>query len=360
MERKVTKGYWTVYENCYNAAKECSTKMEFKSKYPNAYRNSMNNNWFENFEWLGERCKPNGYWNKETCYKAAIECKTRREFSEKYSKAYKMSKKNGWIDEYNWMKRTINPYSSGRDNVYAYFFNEKHAVYIGRTINPQRRNNDHHKSGSVYNFSKENSINIPDMVIIESGITVTEGLDKEDFYVNKYISEGWNVLNKAKTGKESGSLGAVKPKYTYNKCKEIALSCKSRKEFEVLNRSAYMASCRNNWINDWFEDKGWHEAGYWTYNRCMEIAKQVYNASSMQKINKSAYGAALRNGWLKDYTWWINTQKPRGYWTYDRCLEIAKQCKNKGQMSELSIGAYTSAKRNGWLDEWFPKRKKAA
>ena len=45
--------------------------------------------------------KPNGYWNNyEICRKAALECKNRKEFSDKYNGAYISSHKNNWIEEF--------------------------------------------------------------------------------------------------------------------------------------------------------------------------------------------------------------------------------------------------------------------
>ena len=43
------------------------------------------------------------------------------------------------------------------------------------------------------------------MEIIEDGLTIKQGLEREDYYVQKFKNEGWNVLNKMKTGIVSGS-----------------------------------------------------------------------------------------------------------------------------------------------------------
>ena len=43
------------------------------------------------------------------------------------------------------------------------------------------------------------------MEIIEDGLTIKQGLEREDYYVRKFKEEGWNVLNKMKTGIVSGS-----------------------------------------------------------------------------------------------------------------------------------------------------------
>jgi hypothetical protein len=50
------------------------------------------------------------YWTKENCYQAAKKCKTRIEFKTRYTRAYNVSNQNGWSKDYYWFKeRTIKP-----------------------------------------------------------------------------------------------------------------------------------------------------------------------------------------------------------------------------------------------------------
>ena len=49
------------------------------------------------------------------------------------------------------------------------------------------------------------------------------------------------------------------------------------------------------------------------------------------------------------------------YWTKERCLEIAKECKSRGEFKKKNDSAYQSALRNKWIDEYtwfFPSIKK--
>lgn len=45
------------------------------------------------------------------------------------------------------------------------------------------------------------------------------------------------------------------------------------------------------------------------------------------------------------------------YWTKERCLELAKYCKSRGELKKKNDSAYQSALRNKWIDEytWFTK-----
>lgn len=42
--------------------------------------------------------KPRGYWSYEKCLEAALLCKTKKEFKDKYSSAIYPARKNGWVD----------------------------------------------------------------------------------------------------------------------------------------------------------------------------------------------------------------------------------------------------------------------
>ena len=43
--------------------------------------------------------------------------------------------------------------------------------------------------------------------------------------------------------------------------------------------------------------------------------------------------------------------KPAGYWTKDKCKEVALEYKSRGDFWKENRGAYDACIRNGWLDE---------
>lgn len=87
--------------------------------------------------------------------------------------------------------------------IYSYEF-EDHSVYIGLTCNLNNRKNRHCKDGSVYEHKK--TCSIYNIIVLTDYINENEAKIKENFYVNKYKEEGWNILNKTGTG----SLGSIK------------------------------------------------------------------------------------------------------------------------------------------------------
>ena len=200
--------------------------------------------------------KNNGYWDYDACYQEALKYKTRTEFSKGCEYAYRKATKMGWIDDYYWFERKLNPYTENMDCVYAYFFYDSKSVYVGRSIDIKRRDWEHRNAkykSTVYKFAKQNNVPIPEMSVIEEGLSIADGLDKENYYVAKFKKEGWNVLNKAKTGVNSGALGILSnSKLSCKYCYEIATKCKTLAQLYTEYPSVYAKANAKGWIKTYY------------------------------------------------------------------------------------------------------------
>ena len=258
---------------------------------------------------VGPRHKmPNGYWNiKENNEKAAGECRNRKEFSKKHSVAYNIAKENGWITEYDekYFSSDIKYY--GFDDpihfVYAYEFSDS-SVYVGRTMDLKRRDLCHRnktQNDSVYKFSIEHNLVIPDVKILESGLTATESQELEDKWKNNYETNGWNLINKAKTGLNTGSLGASPRKWTYETCREAAEACKNREDFKKKFSRAHNISRKNGWIEAFFPTKSKRDNG--CFETLEDCAKEAEKFSSIMDIRKNypfLYHKISKNKWTNN------------------------------------------------------------
>ncbi len=355
-ERK-PNGYWNIYDNCYEAAKQCTSRRELQKKSKGAYGAARRNNWLKDYTWFESKYTPAGFWEiYDNCYEAAKQCTSRTEFSKKYGRAYYHARKNGWLDEFTWLKRKLNPYIDNLDNVYGYFFIEQHAVYIGRTINLKRRHYEHQtlQADTVYKFAIANNIPVPEVTILETGLTPPEGVEREDYHVKKYCKEGWLILNIAKTGTNSGSLGLIgTSRWNEKTCRELALECKTRTEFHDKNQQAYTKALTKGWINDYTWLAPSASALKWEYDACYNAAKQCKTRTEFSKKYGRAYYRARKNGWLKDYTWFIATRKPVGYWNnYHHCYEEARKYKTCMEFKKACGTAYKVACKNKWLQDY--------
>ena len=94
--------------------------------------------------------------------------------------------------------------------------------------------------------------------------------------------------------------------------------------------------------------------GYWNYETCIEESKKYKSRTGFQIGSRGAYLAALKNGWLDEYTWLISPRKTKGYWNYETCMEESKKYMSRGEFKKGSSGAYYVARKNGWVDDFFP------
>ena len=98
-----------------------------------------------------------------------------------------------------------------KDNIYIYLWEELNTVYVGRTVNPKSRHYQHRHicTEPTYKFSAEHNVEHPKMIIVESGLTVVEGVEREEYWINEYRKNSpYDVLNKLKGG-QVGNLSKL-------------------------------------------------------------------------------------------------------------------------------------------------------
>lgn len=138
------------------------------------------------------------------------------------------------------------------DNVYVYIFEETNAVYVGRTVNPKRRNYQHHTdivknskqkycyNTAVYNYAVEHNLDVPQMKILESELSVKDGLIKEEYWVNYYKNKGYEILNRYPCGLFCGADdGMYEDRYSDENLKELGEQFESLDEFKVKCPNRY-------------------------------------------------------------------------------------------------------------------------
>lgn len=302
IERKTKKsGYWN-YENCKKVAEKCKDTTEFFKKYPSAYDASRKKKWI--WDWFERKCYGRNYWTYEKCLEESKKYKTYSEFRDNSNVAYEKSKrKNDWIKDFIWLENDLKTYDtiSKKHLIYKYFFKETNSIYIGLTKNLKERNENHrnkNKKSSVLLHSIENNINIPNIEIIEDNLTIDEAKIREEYWVNYYYNNGFNIINKAKTGLKSSSTGGCIRKWTYEKCLEEAKKYNSRTDFQKSNGAAYNSALKNNWLQeyDWLKPKI-HPNGYWSFEQCLEEAKKYKSYNDFRKNSMSAYISVNKNKW---------------------------------------------------------------
>lgn len=292
--------------------------------------------------------KSNYYWTKEHCQEEALKYKTRLGFQRGSgsSWAYRVALENDWIDDVcAHMETCGNKY---KRCIYVYEFSDNFA-YIGLTYNLENRSKIHLKKGPVYRHLKINSnYNLKKLT---DYIDVNKAKVLEGKFLNKYKKEGWNILNKFKTG----GIGNKKLYWNKENCQKEALKYRSRKEFQIKCSSAYNSSRNHKWLDEVCSHmfSTLKHKGFWTKDKCKEIALKYKTRKEFLKNDVTVYNICVRNNWL-DYVCSHTNEKsknPIGYWTKEVCQKEALKYNLKKDFRKYSLNHYSASVRNKWINE---------
>lgn len=246
---------------------------------------------------------------------AAAGCRTKSEFRRKNKRLYRYAYKHGWLIKLGF-ERDVSPYKDNCYTVYAIPFYDTNTVYVGLTDSIERRWSDHNNpnaksiSGAL-KYSLKTGIPMPDYpLIIEENLYAFEAQYFEDFWKKLYKSMGFNVLNKAKTGVGSGSLGSL-PKVKNIEIIEAAKNCKTLKEFRTKHYNLFSAAVYRGILDKLLLTKRKKEkSGSYTEKHCYNLAKKYKTTKDFRAENSMVYLTAHRNGWLKQY-WWLFSERDK-------------------------------------------------
>ena len=302
---RVVHGPYT-YEECKNIAANCSTRAEFKRTCTPAYRTAVSNGWIDDFEHFVDsrtaRSEAMKKYSDADIVATARKYHTLSEFRKNNPPAYQIAHRRNLIRSFTWFDK---PVPKNSDCIYVYEFPDLKYAYIGRTVYPTRRDSEHRKPGSsVYEFAKKHNITIPTPKYIKTGLNpYTEGATAEQDTIKQYESTGWTLINKSKGG-ELGSL--VSMKYSKKKCMVTA-------------------------------------------------QKYVYKIDFLRN-DPSIYRFAKAHGYLDSYKWLMSTITPASHWTYENCATEASKYCSRREFLACNQSAYNAAKKNKWLDKFFPNK----
>ncbi len=184
------------------------------------------------------------------CRDAAFKYETKKEFKNNDKFLYEMSYRLGFIDDIcSHMIKVGNLYHRC---IYSYEFIELKAVYVGLTYDLFFRDKQHRykENGPVYIFSKTNNVDIPNPKQLTDYINKDNASELEGKWLDKYKSEGWVILNKAKTGGLGGRNKHVN--YTKKDCFEIASQYNKVSDCEKENFKVCQILRKKGWIKEAF------------------------------------------------------------------------------------------------------------
>ena len=355
MKSRKSSGYWTK-ERCHQEASLYNIKFNFKTESSGAYQKAAQ----EGF--LDEICshminvqknKSYGYWTKERCHQEALKYIHRKKFKHGSTSAYTRAQKKGFLDEI--CSHMIPAASIMKRFVYAYEFADK-CVYVGLSHSVKRRNIEHLKSkkSTVY----KHCLKCKDYKLIyitNEPIDMIEASRLETSTAMKYQADGWTLLN---TISALGQLGKSSQSkiWTKEKCLEIALKYEYRIDWRTQHASSYQAASSYGWLKECTKHmkRTRREAGYWTKEKSKKEALKYKSRYAFQQGSTSAYGSAFKNNWLDEICSHMEyICLPPGYWTFEKCEAMAKECKDRKDFRLKYSRAYFAAVKFKFINTLF-------
>lgn len=394
MTRLRTKG--RTKEECHQVALKYKTYKEFQ-KFDGAVHL-----YSKRRMWLGDitsHMKKNTKWEhrKEEVHQVALKYNHRGEFCLKDEKYYEVARRWGWLDDI--CGHMVSVGHKYMRLVYVYEFDDKSA-YIGLTGNDLKRSYSHEtlENSPVYRHRQETGTNPIKKIVTDGYIYSEDAKVIEHKTIQKYKSEGWNVLNRAKAGGLGGSdriwteekIMETISKYTHQR----ELRKNEPKLIHKLQSIGKLNEYLNGLVNDmptyWNEElvketiskythlidfrienpgaRAWigknkkkylleglingNERKYVTKRwgnkgEMITIASKYKTISEFQKENGGMYRSAQKLGWLDEIK---GLYEPKFLWTREKALEIVQRYEYYTDFRKENKGAYNAIKEYGWND----------
>lgn len=293
-------------------------------------------------------------WDYDKCFELAKTCQTKKEFREKSESAYNKSLKNKWLETFIWLKCSKFDIKGKIDSVYCYIFEDTKSVYVGRTLmreqNNRNKSHNTNNTSSVFKYSLKNNLQIPPMQILEENLTLEEGQVKENEWCEKFKNKGYNIINIAPTGKNIGSLGALSKKWTFNKCYQKALNYEFINDFKKNSETAYNVSLKNGWLKmfNWLK----YKTNRWTEKTVEEEARKYTTLHEFKTLSAGAYDYAYRHNLIINFNWLKKGQTKPRKWSYNHCYKEAQKYEYLYDFIKKSNSAYKVSLKNEWLKDF--------
>lgn len=191
--------------------------------------------------------------------------------------------------------------------IYVYEDPENKCAYIGLTKNLIHRHKSHKYGGkkpdSVCKHFLDIGKKFPLPKIVEENLTQIEARTEEGFWVEEYKRNGWNVINKAKTGRYSSSVGCNSyiiidelKEYLRNEAKKY----KNRAQYERESCGHYNTCLEMGWLEEFFGKPERRRKGYWSIDKCINAAKECTTREELYKKYPRAFDILKEKDLLDD------------------------------------------------------------
>lgn len=257
-------------------------------------------------------------WTIEILKSEALKYNTNKEFRAKSPNAYAAACRKKLIKE-------ICPHMEPIGHrfkrlVYVYEFSDNHA-YVGLTYNKDKRHYEHIRDGRgpVFKHIQKTKSNPSYVMVSDWYIPKSEAQKLEIETYNKYLNDGWTMLNSAPCGNLGGNDFKYSDEYLGNIVKQFG----NRKELKLKNPNVYSLIITRK-LYHLFNHMVWN--GNTTYNleEVIEICKNYKTRNELRKNNYGVYQWVYTHKY-EDVCFSHMKKMRKIKWDTNEALEISKK-----------------------------------
>lgn len=288
-------------ELAFKVAKQYTNLKDFYTNEIGCYNYVKNKGILKEMTWLNRRYK---VLTHENVIEESKKYHSRGDFCNGSHSHYTYARRHNLLNDMLWLKPKTNKHTEGH-YVYAYIDEQNKVAYIGQTMRPEERDNEHRKENksAVFKYFNELKKEIPKPIYLETNLQDEQAQIQEDYWVQKYKKIGYKLLNKAKTGLHCSSLGLCRIKWTKEKTFKEASKYKTSGEFKNNNEPAYQIACRKGWINEIADKNGWVLRIKWNHETCFYYASKCKDRVEFRLKYQSGYNYARKHKLLNALKW---------------------------------------------------------
>lgn len=325
---------YTVHD-IVEAASQCQTMSEFKTRFPQQFNACANRGWkAEVYKVLPKR--PKLLYSIDEITTIALQYETRTKFYKGDAGAYAAAIRLRVLDNVcqhmrvPFERRDVN----GLKSVYRISFDDG-AVYIGLSIYPYKRLDQHLQAEGVVLRHVRKTGQIPKLEILHKDLNGPSASKMEAAEVDKHKKSGCIVLNKAKAGSHGGSK-------TYSDCEIIRIAQRYSTISEwASNHGGSYNSAKKRGIQAQCTSHMKTLKRKWSLELAMEEGKKYSSRKDWQAHSNRSYVLVAKAGRLDEV---IPSQLKK--WDKESALAEKAKYKTHGQWSRSSPGSYNYWNKN--------------
>jgi len=298
VKEKLTPSYksWT-YEEVAKIAKKYNNRSDFRFSDSSAYHAATYHGWIDDVtKHMEDKYEK---WTKEKVWLEAQKYKSRREFELNSKRAYQAARRHGWYDEVT----SHMEYQGNLFNrmVYAYEFPDK-SVYVGLTHDKDDRDRAHKtkEKSAVYQYIKSTELMPTFKMISDNYINYKVAQELEGCTIEKYKSEGWKVLNVAKSGGLGSRCIVI---LTFDEVLSKAKKFNKKSDFQKKYPREYRIAKEKGWLDEVTKHMKIYKIQR-TPENLTKVMSMYDSQTDFRKKDPNTHQAAFRilgNQFIKDF-----------------------------------------------------------